>query len=145
MSVDIASLLAVDLSGIKKPDPLPQATYTLVIKEMETGESSKKQTPYVRFVCQPIGCEEADAAQKLGTIDLSKRTLNIDFYLTTDAMWRLKDFLPKIGLPNEGMLNEVLSQAPGRSFKAWVAHEQSTKTGDDSVYSRIDSNKILPA
>jgi len=145
MSVDLtSSLLDTKVDDIKRPKPLPVGTYSFLIKESTLGESSQKKTPYVRFDCQPIGFEADVNTAELDGIDLGKRSIGLDFFLTADALWRAKEFFEKIGLESAGRsLREVIAECAGKQFKAYVKHEASQREGDDSKYSRIDTSKIL--
>lgn len=98
---DFRSLLSRPMDDIKKPLPLPAGTYIGRQIKYEFAESKEKKTPYVRFTfqLQSFG-DDIDESQREG-IDLSKRTGRRDFYLTEDAMFRLKDYIESCGVNTE--------------------------------------------
>ena len=99
---DFKSLLSRPVDDVKKPLALPVGTFYGMIKNYELGESKQKKTPYVRFNFTLTGPgEDIDAADIEG-IDLSKKALRTDFYITPDSEYRLKDFIESLGLPTAG-------------------------------------------
>lgn len=100
-------LLSTPVDSVEKPKPLPTGTYQGLIKSFEFLEAKNdKKTPYVRFMLAfhtpgaDIDTDELGKAlgeKKLGDITKSK-----DFYLTPDAMWRLKDLIVALGIDTAG-------------------------------------------
>jgi hypothetical protein len=109
---DFRTLLSKPADQIEKPKPLPAGTYNGVISKFEFGESRDKKTPYVRFhfALQSAGDDVlANYADQLAKIDLAKKQLRRDFYITDDALYRLKDFAESCGQSTSGRtLNEVI-------------------------------------
>lgn len=102
MAVDFNKLLSVSADDVKAPKPLPAGTYHGVIKSYKFGESSQNKTPYVRF---DIGIQSAGAdivPEDLEEIDLSKKKLYRDYYLTTEALYRLKELIQSCNIPMQG-------------------------------------------
>lgn len=90
-----------------RPSPLPVETYPGIIKSYEYGDQNKNKTPYVRFHLSLTGWPEsvsendrqqANADGVLEPIDLSKRRLRRDFFLTDEAYVRLDEFLRSCGI-----------------------------------------------
>ena len=99
------SLLALSTDQVERPKPIAPGHYVGAIKGIEFGTSRQKQTPYLRVLLLPS--EETDDVP-LGAnegIDLSRRELRKDYYITPTALYRLSD-----------MLDAVLGQQTGRSF-----------------------------
>lgn len=100
---DFTQLLKRPLNDIKRPDTLPQGTYHGMILNYEIGESKEKKTPYVRFNCRITGPGDdipADMLQSAdGTqIDVTKKRMAADFYLTDDSYYRIKEALDSMGI-----------------------------------------------
>jgi hypothetical protein len=91
------SLLDRTVGSAERPKALPIGTYTGIIAEMGFGESAKKKTPYVRYTVRPLqavsGVDPDMFAAAGGAERMAKMKLALDFYLTEDAMWRLREFL----------------------------------------------------
>ena len=109
MAVNFQSLLSKPVNSIKEPAPLPAGTYTGVIKSYKYDESREKKTPYVRFEVQlqspGADIDPSDVAE----IDLTKKIMRRDYYLTEDALFRLKDLIVSCGVDSSGRsLAEVI-------------------------------------
>jgi hypothetical protein len=104
--------LSKPTDSIEKPKPLPAGTYNGVISKYEFGESKEKKTPYVRYHLTAHSAGEDVDPDSIEGIDLSKKSLRRDFYLTEDAMYRVKDFLDSVGVSTSGRsLGEVIPEA----------------------------------
>lgn len=98
-------LLSQKTDAVERPRALAPGHYVGEIKTHEFGQSRQKQTPYVRFILTPNE-ETTDVATGANDgIDLSKRELRKDFFITPTALYRLSD-----------MLDAVLGKTQGRSF-----------------------------
>jgi len=99
------SLLAQATDAVERPRSIADGHYIGVIKSTEFGVSRQKQTPYLRVNITPEE-ETDDVAEDANIgIDLTKRELRRDFYITPQALYRLSD-----------MLDAVLGKQAGRSF-----------------------------
>ena len=91
------TLLDKTVGSAERPKAVPIGIYTGIITEMGFDQSSKKKTPYVRYSVkplQPVSGVDHDLFSAAGGADrLNKMKLGLDFYLTEDAMWRLREFL----------------------------------------------------
>jgi len=132
--VDFSALLRKPAGEAKRPAALPPGNYSGVIKSFELGDRNKNKTPYVRFhlglVDWPAEVEESDRSD----IDLSKRQLRRDFYLTEDALWRLDELISKCGIDANGMsYEELLPQMVGVNVLVEVQqylNEQNNEVGN---------------
>lgn len=101
---DFSQLLRKPLNDVKRPDALPQGTYHGMILNYQIDESKEKKTPYVRFNCRITGPGD-DIPQEMlqksdgsGAIDVTKKTVHSDFYLTDDSYFRIKEALESMGI-----------------------------------------------
>lgn len=102
MATNFNHLLSKPADDVKRPPLLPAGTYHGRVSSHKFDESANKKTPYCRY---QIDIQSAGAdiePSMMDGIDLSKRQLRKDFYLTDDALWRLKDFLVSCGIPSHG-------------------------------------------
>ena len=113
---DFSSLLKKEAGKAKKPATLPAGDYPGIIKSHEYGDQNRNKTPYVRFnvgltdwpASLGDSWEEADISTgevrtvARSEVDLSKRSMRRDFYLTDDAMFRLDAFLRDLGVDMAG-------------------------------------------
>lgn len=128
---DFQSILDTKVDDAEAPKPLPEGTYLGIIDSYEFGESSQKKTPYCRVWCKPteamddVDQEALDAVLAQVDQDLTKRRLREDFYLTENAMFRLREFLENhVQLETSGRpFSEVIPEMQGQQVKFRVAHE----------------------
>jgi len=99
---NFSDLLSKPLDEVIRPPALPAGTYFGSVKNYELGESSEKKTPYVRFNFATSHAGPEIEPSDLEGVDLSKKQLRSDFYLTPDAEWRLKEFLESLGFDTKG-------------------------------------------
>lgn len=105
MAPNFRDLLSMPTDSVERPKPLPEGHYIAYIKAHEFGTSAKKNTPYVRFLFSIESGSDDVSADDLANIDLTRRELRRDFYITPNALYRLSD-----------MLDAVLGAQQGRSF-----------------------------
>src|SRR5260221_4712227 len=120
--VDFSTLLRKPAGEAKKPPALPIGDYPGVIKSYELGDQNKNKTPYVRFHVGLLGwADSIPESERQADLDLSKRQMRRDYFLTEDALWRLDEFLRSIGVKLEGRsYEEALPDAIGASILAEV-------------------------
>lgn len=126
MSVNFQSLLSKPIDEVKKPVAKPPGTYFGVVKEFKFEESKKQKTPYVRFNVHNITPGEDVDQALLEGIDLSKWTPNRDFYLTDDALYRLKDMLESCKINTAGRnFGETIPEMKGMPVMLTVTQRPS--------------------
>jgi len=109
MAVNFQSLLSKPVDQIKEPAPLPAGTYTGSIKSYKYDESREKKTPYVRFEIGLTGPGADISPDEVAEIDLTKKVMRRDYYLTEDALFRLKQLFDTCGIDYAGRsLAEVI-------------------------------------
>jgi len=141
MSIDYKSLLSRPADSVKKPPLKPSGTYFGIIKEHKFDVTREKKTPFVRFTFNNImpGPDLShDALRDAETgemIDLTRWNPHKDFFLTDDALYRLKEFMVSVGVPHEGrMLDEMLPETRGMAVTLQVT--QGTTT-DGKLFNNI--------
>jgi len=114
-------------SEFKPPEAYPVGTYhCLVDGPHETGKSSQKGTDFVRFklkILKPYkGVDEAAAAEQ----QIVGKTIQVEYYVTDLATYRLTDFLNDLGIDTEGKpFDQALAEAPGKQLLVTLKHEPS--------------------
>lgn len=132
---DFKTLLQKPAGEAKKPPALPAGDYPGIIKAWELGDNNKNKTPYVRFTVGLVAAP-ADVEMPEG-VDLAKRQMRRDYYLTDDALWRLDEFLRSLNLGGDGRsYEETLPEAQNASVLASVKQELNQTTND--VFNSID-------
>lgn len=120
-TVDFRDLLSKRMDTAVPPPPLPAGTYLGTVASHEYQTSSKKKTPFVRFHLGVSGAGEDVDPESLQGIDLAGKQLRMDFYLTDDARYRLRDFLESCGISVEGKTDgECIPQANGQAVQMTV-------------------------
>ena len=141
--VNFGELLNVQVETAERPKVFPEGPYDTLITGHEMGTSSQKGTPFVKFLCKLIGPRdgvENELFEEAGGMEgLNKRKpLALTFYLTTDAMYRLREFLENtLELSCSGRTFEVvIPEATNFSFISTIKHSPGSRPGD--VYMNID-------
>jgi hypothetical protein len=130
---DFAGILNRQSGDVERPKPLPIGEYTFKVKGLPNfDKSAKKGTPYVEFTCVPIApMDSVDAddlqeslTRKSGVKQLSDMVQKLTFYLTEDALWRLKEFLLNDLQIEEGekTLQAMIEEAPNSEFIGTIKH-----------------------
>jgi hypothetical protein len=126
---DFSQLLRKPAGEAKKPEALPVATYPGVIKSYELGDNNKNKTPYVRFAVGLTGWSETE--EPVEGVDITKRSMRKDYFLTDDSLWRLDEFLRSIGLEGKGRgYDEVIPEAIGANVLVEVQQYMDQKTSE---------------
>lgn len=109
-------LLSKPTDTVERPKALAPGHYIGEIRSHEFGLSRQKQTPFCRFIIVPSE-ETEDVPQGANDgIELARRELRRDFYITPDALYRLSD-----------MLDAVLGRQAGRSFDERLPETRSVR------------------
>ena len=141
--VNFSELLSVQVDSVERPKSFPVGHYEAVIAGHEMGKSSQKETPYVRFLIKLIGPSEDvdedlfDAAGGMTALR-ERKPLFLTFYLTKDAMFRLREFLENgLELNCSGRnFDEVIPETANVSVTVHVSHTAGQKEGE--FYMQID-------
>ena len=129
MNTSFGAILDKPASDIERPKPLPTGTYVCVVKGLPRyDKSSKKQTEFAEYTLQPLQAGddvEEEALQEMGGI--ANRTIRATYYITEDALWRLKKFIEDCGVEIEDghSLREYCEQLQGRQVLATIKHRAS--------------------
>lgn len=130
---NFAQLLRKPADEVKRPEALPDGTYFGTIQGHEFGESKQKKTPYIQF--NIILTHAGDGVDTEG-LEPNGRKFRDTYYLTEDAMWRLKDFLEGLGVNTEGRsFDELIPQTQGRSVMLDIA--RAPNQAGDGFYNNV--------
>ena len=137
--VDFAKLLEVQIDDIKRPKPIPAGNYDGTIVKYEFLESrGEKKTPYVEFSIRLESAGEGVDESELVDVELSTKILRHPFYLTTDAMFRLRDFIETFGESTAGRsVGEMIPDLLNRSVSVEVTQSLNKKDPLAPPYSNI--------
>ena len=143
MVANFEELLGVQVESVEAPKLFPAGPYNAVLGKYETKESSQKGTPFVRFPVKLTGpsdgvdldeFEEAVGMEKL----MTRNPLRLDFYLTPDATFRLRNFIEnslEMDIHNRNF-DSLLPECDGIEFTAIVKHVPGQREGE--VFMNID-------
>ena len=142
MSVDFKSLLSKPADHVKAPQPLPAGTYHGMIKSFEFKESKEKKTPYVQFSLVLNSAGEDIDPSDLTDVDLSKKSLRKDFYLTDDSAYRLKEFTDSCNIPAKGRsLGELIQDCVGQAVLVEVTQRLNPKDPTAPAFNDVNTLK----
>lgn len=110
-------MLNKPLDEMKRPPALPQGTYYGTISGSPAFDESKnRKTPYARIFFQLTSAGEDIDQNDLDGVELHKRKVHKDFFLTEDAIYRAKEFLESIGVETTGRtLGEAFGDIVGKN------------------------------
>lgn len=116
MATSFKELLGKKADDAKPQPAYPAGTYYGKLGKYTFGDQNKNKTPYVRFNVTATGLgEDVDEQEfnQLG-IKLGEKQFRLDFFLTDEADYRLKDFIQSLGIETAGKtFNELLPDLPG--------------------------------
>lgn len=133
MALDFSQFMTRAAGQSKKPPTLEPGDYPGVVKSYELGVSKAKNTPFVRFHIALTGW--APNVEPIEGVDLSKRQMRTDFYLTDASLWRLDEFLRSMGIDLGSdsaprTYEETVPEAHGRDVVAEVKHYVNNQSGE---------------
>ena len=126
-SPNFGALLDKPASDVERPKPLPQGSYHCVVKGLPRfDKSSKKFTEFVEFTLQPTSAgEDVDEEDLEAMGGIANKTIRATYYITEDALWRLKDFLGHCGIEEDGSLRNMIDRTPNCEVIAFIKHRAS--------------------
>lgn len=126
-----ASILDTPSDEIERPKPLPGGTYICSVKGQPNQGKAKTGTEFAEFTLQILGAHEdvdPDAlAECLKGKALIEKTIKATYYVTDDAIWRLKEFLDHCGVESgPGIsIRQRMSGAAGSQVNAFMKQKPS--------------------
>lgn len=135
--VNFSELLNVQVDSVERPKSFPVGNYEAIIAGHEMGKSSQKETPYVRFNVKLIGPTEDvddDLFEAAGGMEAlrERKPVPLTFYLTRDALYRLREFLENgLELSCSGKnFDEVIPDSTNVSLLVHISHRAGQKEGE---------------
>jgi hypothetical protein len=131
---DFSQFMSKPAGEAKRPPALPQGDYPGVVKSFELGDANKNKTPYVRF---HLGLTDwAQGVEPEADVELTKRQLRRDYYLTEDALWRLDEFIRSCGVQPAGQTyEEILPSLVGASVTVEV--QQQLNQTSNEIFNQV--------
>jgi hypothetical protein len=149
-TVNIKALIDRPVESAKKPTLKPGGTYTGVIASFKFDESSQKKTPFVRLNvknCQPTKdiAPEALLDPEDGTpMDLTKWSPYEDYYLTEDALYRVRELMESCKMSISGRkFSETIPELVNQPVVFSFIHETITdrQTNEARLVGKIGTMK----
>lgn len=126
---NFADVLNRPAAAVEKPKPYPIGTYLCIVDgPAEISKVGKKQTDAAIFKLKILAPgADVDPAAVAEAGGVAGKQLRITYWLTEDALYRLKQFLvDHLGLAEGSKtLGELLAEAPGCQVYANVGHRPS--------------------
>src|ERR1700735_317700 len=142
-SVSLRDLMTQPTDSFERPKALPEGHYLGTILGFEFGKSRNKGTDFIRVAMRIDGLgDDIDEVDVKG-IDLSRRELRRDFFITPNSMYRLGDFLDAVlGAQPGKNADERLPDIKGTSVLMQVT-QRPAENDPETVYN--DVNTIVAA
>ena len=149
MVMNLKALLDRPVESAKRPTLKPAGTYTGSIASFKFDESSQKKTPFVRLTvknCQPGEniTPESLKDEDGETMDLSKWAPYEDYYLTEDALYRVRELMESLRMNFAGrQFNEMIPELVNQAVMFEFVHETITdrQTNEARIVGKIGQMK----
>lgn len=138
--VDFTTLLRKPAGEAKKPEALYAGDFPGIIKSYEVGDANKNKTPYVRL---HLGLTAWPAdGEPMPDVELAKRQLRRDYFLTDEALWRLDELLTELGIDATGRsYEETIPELVGQQVLIEVQQYMNQQTNE--IGNQVGSLKAL--
>lgn len=136
-SVNFRELLKQNSTQIERPKALPVGHYYAVITGNSFDLSRQKQTPFARFMLKLEAPADDVDAEEINGIDVTRRELRKDYYITPGALYRLSDMLDAVvGDPERDLEERIPETRNVRVLIKVTQRENETKT---EIFNDIDT------
>jgi len=150
MVVNIKALIDRPVESAKKPTTKPAGTYSGVIASYKFDESSQKKTPFCRITVK--NCQStADVDRTLlvdpedgSPMDLERWAPYEDYYLTDDALYRLRELMESCRMNISGRsFSETIPELVNQPVMFTIIHETITdkQTNEARIVGKIGTMK----
>ncbi len=137
---DFKALLKQQADEVVRPPPIPAGTWGCQIQSHTFGKSAKKQTPYVQFAWALMEPGPDIDTAELEDFKHQGKVIKQDFYVTEDALYRLREFFENLGCEVQGKsLEELVQDSTGLPGMLSISNRPSDNPNSDAVYAQIDS------
>ncbi len=148
---------------VERPKSLPIGTYIWVVKGVPRyDKSAQKKTDFVEFTVVPQGpaqgtegnldvdqeaLDEVLTRKDGSKIAIQAKSQRLTYYITEDAVWRLKEFLKHLGHDTDDeseeapSLRQMCNESANRQFAGYVAHKPSED--GETMYANITKTFAL--
>ncbi len=129
MAPNFASILDQPAADVKPPPLIPVGTYHTVIQGLpETGQSSKKQTDFLKFTHRIVAAlddVDQDALAEAFPEGIAGKTIDNTLYLTEKSLFMLTDMLKNCGIDfSEGIsVRAAVDETPNAEVGIVIKHE----------------------
>lgn len=129
--VNFAGILDQPAADVKPPPLLPPGTYHTVVQGLpETGQSSRKQTDFLKFTHRIVAAlDDVDQDQLAESFPegLAGKTIDNTLYLTEKSLFMLTDFLKNCGIDfSDGKsVRAAVDETPNAEVGIVIKHEPS--------------------
>lgn len=142
---NFSSILKTAPSAVERPKPMPQGTYICMVQGLPRfDKSSKKQTEFVEFTLKLLSAgEDVDQEELAALGGIGDKTIKATYYLTENALWRLKDFLAHCGMDIEAYesFEAAIEDTPSKQVGVFITHEASQD--GESVFARVGRTFVI--
>jgi hypothetical protein len=140
-------ILKMPSDQLERPKNVPQGLYFASVVGMPVHDRTQSGTPYSKYLFKLLKAGEdvdeddlnAALTKEDGTVSpLREKVIGYTLWDTKDAGYRHREFLTKLGIPEESgeLLEDRVAQAPGK--EAWVKVKHvPAKSGGDTMYANI--------
>ena len=135
---DFSQLLSQPVDSFERPKPIPAGTYhgritTFSVKEAQ----NEKKTPFVRLDLSLDSAGDDIDPSAMEGIELAKRPQHVDYYLTPDSQYRIRELMEGLGITIIGRsLNETLPELTNQSVLISIV-QRPNKDGT-ALFANVD-------
>ncbi len=134
---NFSTLLSKQIDSVERPKLFPIGNYSALVTGHETGKTTKKGTDFVAFGIkltspqEDVNAEEFEAAGGMEKLQ-DRRDIQLTFYVTEDALYRLRAFLENsLELSCDGRaFDTVIPEATNCPLTVKIRHSPARKEGE---------------
>lgn len=136
-AISFKDLLKSTAEEAVRPPVLPAGQFMARIVSHEFGKSRRKKTPQVEFLWQISAASEEIDDDLLEGVNVEGKKMREAFYLTPDAMWRLKEFFEVLVDNISGSsFEELIADSTG--LQAWLDVSKEPSDDGEGFYNNIE-------
>jgi hypothetical protein len=125
MSSTFRQLLQVSSETVERPRAVAEGHYIGTIKDYIFGVTTQKKTPYCRILLTPEEeTEDVESGANSG-IDLSKKEIRRDYYITPAALYMLADMCDAVLGKSDIVIDERLPDLKGQRVMFGIKHRKN--------------------
>lgn len=138
------TLMSTPMEEFKEPQLLPNGHYYAQIMRNANDLVGEKKTDVIDFFCQLTEAHSDVDQSAIAGLDLREFELRARFFITKNAMYRLRDFFTSLGFNPSTPADAIVPETTGRKVYLTVVTTSITRNGRTRQFNNIDEIVGVP-